>query len=303
MGEVQLAGDRLDSGLEDTIEAEVAGDQPPDLVDRGDAGRALPLGREQPRVNDRGGQLVGDDPEAGGVVLGKTIAALDVQHAEHMVAADDRHRQLGADADGAGRGDIARVRCHIVDKLRLARPHCVAHNARADRQAMLAAHGRAVLAGEDPQLEDRWVVWVDQRDGDVRVAEQLVDGVRRNPQQVVERQVGRQRAPDPRHQRQLLGAQALVFVAAGVLDRGGGVAREQLQGGDILLVELAGRRSADAEVADHTLGPPDRHADGGEVVGGGQGRAVELPILAEHDRALRLEHRPGQAHADPDLLF
>ena len=136
---------------------------------------------------------------------------------------------------------------------------------------------------------------VDQGDGEVGEAEQLVDGVGGALEQLVEAEVGGDQPRDARDQRHPVGALALVLVAPRVRDGDRGRPREQGERLDLLGAEPAAG-TTDAEEADHATAPLDGHPDDAMVREVGLGRIGQVAIPLEHHRAAALEHRAGQPH-------
>src|SRR5215207_988390 len=136
------------------------------------------------------------------------------------------------------RGSDATSLTSCVWRVRAAAP---INNARTDWEVVLAPYHGAIRAAESPEHHRRRVGGVDQRNGDIRVHQQFVDGVRRALQQLIQRQIRRKGAPDARDQGTLLAAALLALITTGVLDRNRGVAGEKFHGGDILVVEAARR--------------------------------------------------------------
>ena len=189
---------------------------------------------------------------------------------------------------------VARVGGDVVHQLDPALAHGGAHDAGGDGQAVLVLDGAPVLAAARAHHQRVRVARVDERDVHVLVAEQLVDGLGRALQQVVERQVGRDDVADARDQRQPLGAALLPLVAPRVLDRDGGVAGEQRQRLDRLLVEAPRCGSAQAEEAEEALLPQDRHRHHRHLAELGPDRIRHARVGVEDDRLPLRDHEPGE---------
>ena len=141
---------------------------------------------------------------------------------------------------------------------------------------------------------------VDERDGEVGEPEQLVDGVRRALQQVVEAEVGADQARHAGYERHSLAPLALVLVPAGVGDgdrRRPGEGRQRLR---LLETERLGA-AAHAEEPDHPAVPLDRHPDDGMVAEGGLRGMRQVAVPGEHHRRPALEHHARQSHTPGHL--
>ena len=159
---------------------------------------------EEAGVLDRHRQGVGDELEQLHVDGSERPVAFDVDHPERPAGMQDRHRELGLHRDPRGRLHVARVGGDIVDDLRPALAHRRAHDTARDRDAVLVADAFLVGATADAHHQRLGIALVEQRQIDVGVPEQFVDGVGGLLQHVEELQVGGDDPPYPHQQQELL---------------------------------------------------------------------------------------------------
>ena len=257
--------------------------------------RDLLRARVEPRVLDGHRELVGDDADDGGILVGERLVALHVHHPEHAVPEQDRRGQLGARRRPARRRQVAWVRSDVVHQDGAPGARGLAHEPARDGDAILARDALLVVAALHAEHQHARLLGVDQGDGEVGEAEQLVDGIGGALEQLVEAEVGGDQPRDARDQRHPVGALALVLVAPRVRDGDRGRPREQGERLDLLGAEPA-LGTTDTEEADHATAPLDGHPDDAMVREVRLGRVGQVAIPLEHHRAATLEHRAGQPH-------
>ena len=176
----------------------------------------------------------------------------------------------------------------------------LAHDPPGDGDAHLVADQLPEVAGDGEDHQGIRIVRRQQPDVDVGVAEQLVDGVPRPAQQILQHQVRGDNSPDAGDQGQALDAALLALVPPRVLDRHGGVPGEQGERLHVPHAEPARGLGADPEESDHAVVPEDGHSHDGVVGQVRLRRPLHVPVAVVHNRALGLEHHPGQT--DPGAI-
>lgn len=129
---------------------------------------------------------------------------LDVDHPERPPGVQDRHDELGPHGEPRGGLHVARVGSDVVDDLRPPLAHRGAHDAAGDRDSVLVADALLVAAAADADHQRLGIVLVEERQVDIRIAEQLVDRVGGLLQHLELLEIGGDDPPDPHQEQEFL---------------------------------------------------------------------------------------------------